>query len=429
MKKNVTNIHKWLAGRMVFSWVIMSVVLAGSIYLYNIKSIDNKIVELAIEEATLLKEHYEQSKGFTDRLAEHMDEAVKVGHFVNVELYDVNKNMIYVTSLNDYIFLEKFSDDHDHSDLFKDYAQSTEKVFDGESYVFVIAPIKDKNKVIQGYFEGIFHVDGTMFTDIYNQIFYSILIVVIALASATLLFYPIILRLNNKIIKHSETLLASNLKMLEILGTATEKRDYDTNDHNLRVTLLSTMLGEAYGLRKNKLRGVIKGSMLHDVGKIGIPDSILLKNGKLDVDEMTIMREHVTHGVEIIENHSWLEDALDIIEYHHEWYNGDGYIKGLEGEEIPIGARLFAIVDVFDALLVKRPYKEPYSFENTMTIMEKKRGTHFDPKVFDAFASNVKFFHGELYGKDVQMLDKKMGSIMAKYFRTTNYSDHIEFIQ
>lgn len=429
MTKNEINIHKWLAGRMVLSWIIMSIILAGVIYLYNLKAINNSAAELAIEEAAHLKDHYEKSKGLKDSLASHMDEAVKVGHFVNVELYDINKEMIYITSLEDYAFLEKFAEEHDHSDLFKDSVKYSKKVLDGESYIFVIAPIKDENKVIEGYFEGIFHVDSAVFADIYNQIFYSILIVIVALASATLLFYPIILRLNNKIIKHSETLLASNLKMLEILGTATEKRDYDTNDHNIRVTLLATMLGEAYGIRKNKLRGVIKGSMLHDVGKIGIPDNILLKNGKLDSGEMDIMREHVTHGVEIIENHRWLEDALDIIECHHEWYNGEGYMKGLKGDDIPIGARLFAVVDVFDALLVKRPYKEPYSFEATMSIMEKKKGTHFDPKVFDAFAGNVKVFHAELYDKDVQVLDRKMDHIMAKYFRTTNYSENLEFIQ
>ncbi len=429
MAKNERNMHRWLLGRMFISWFILSSILSAVIYFYNIKSINNSVAKLAVEEASHLREHYDQAKAAADDLTAHMDKAVNIGRFVNIEIYDAHQKIIYETPNKDYVFLKKFGREHDHRHLFEDSVNSYIKDLDGESYVFVVSPIRDKDKVIKGYVEGIFHIDSAMIASIYNQIFYSVVIVIIALSLATIIFYPIILRLNNKIIKHSETLLASNLKLLEILGTATEKRDYDTNDHNVRVTLLSVMLGEAYGLGHSTIRSVIKGSLLHDVGKIGIPDSILLKRGKLDVDEMKIMREHVTHGVEIIENHSWLVDALDIIQYHHERYNGDGYMEGLKGNDIPIGARLFAIVDVFDALLMKRPYKEPFSFEKTISIIEPKRGTHFDPKVFDVFTSNASRFHLELYDKDIQVLEVKMDQLMAKYFHTTSYGEISELIQ
>jgi len=378
---------------------------------------------MAAEEAKHLMSHYDKVHGFSSDIEKDMEVAISRGHFENVELYDKDQNVLYISSHVDYVFLEKFADEHDHSALFKEEAQYTRKEINGGQYLFAVAPIRDDAGDIQGYFEGILHIDDLIIASIYNQIAYSIVIVVVALAMASLVFYPIILRLNGRVIRHSEILLSSNLKMLEILGTATEKRDYDTNDHNIRVTLLASRLAEAFGVAKHQMPGIIKGSMLHDVGKIGIPDHILLKEGPLDSGEMSIMREHVTHGVHIIENHRWLSDALDIIQYHHEWYNGSGYMKGLGGEDIPIGARLFAIVDVFDALMVKRPYKQPIPFDKTMTIMESKKGTHFDPKVFKAFTDNAKHFYSELYDREADVLDWKMKSLIEKHFRTTTYGD------
>lgn len=121
------------------------------------------------------------------------------------------------------------------------------------------------------------------------------------------------------------------------------------------------------------------------MGKIGIPDSILLKPGKLTADEFEAMKRHVVIGGQIISKAHWLGDARDVVEYHHEKWDGSGYMRGLRGEQIPVSARIFAIVDVFDALTSRRPYKEPLSLDATLAIIDKDAGSHFDPALVIAF--------------------------------------------
>ncbi len=124
---------------------------------------------------------------------------------------------------------------------------------------------------------------------------------------------------------------------------------------------------------------------MHDVGKIGIPDAILLKPGRLDVAEMDIMRTHVAQGQEIVHGAGWLEGAADVVASHHEKWDGSGYPRQLAQTAIPLAARIFAVADVYDALSSKRPYKEPLPFELVMGMLAEGRGSHFDPAVLACF--------------------------------------------
>jgi HD-GYP domain-containing protein (c-di-GMP phosphodiesterase class II) len=144
-------------------------------------------------------------------------------------------------------------------------------------------------------------------------------------------------------------------------------------------------MGELMGLTGSAMQSLIAGSFLHDVGKIGIPDAILLKPGKLDDAEFKTMRTHVSQGEEIVTGMGWLDGANAIVAAHHEKWNGTGYPRGLKREEIPLSARIFAVADVFDALCSKRPYKEPLSLDAAMAILEKDTGSHFDPAVMAVF--------------------------------------------
>ena len=144
------------------------------------------------------------------------------------------------------------------------------------------------------------------------------------------------------------------------------------------------------------MQALIAGSFLHDVGKIGISDTILLKPGRLDDAEMAIMRTHVDQGEEIVTGMGWLDGAQAVVAAHHEKWNGAGYPRGLAGENIPIAARIFAVADVFDALCSKRPYKEPLGFDATMAILERDTGSHFDPAVMAVFQSMAKEIYTRL---------------------------------
>ena len=147
--------------------------------------------------------------------------------------------------------------------------------------------------------------------------------------------------------------------------------------HNCRVAWISATLGEAVGLSGSRMQELIAGSFLHDAGKIGIPDAILLKPGKLTPDEMDIMRTHVTLGEEIVSGPGWLSGGKEVMANHHEKWDGSGYPRQLSGDAIPLGARSFAIADVFDALCSSRPYKDPFPVELAMEILHQSSGSHF----------------------------------------------------
>jgi HD-GYP domain-containing protein (c-di-GMP phosphodiesterase class II) len=202
----------------------------------------------------------------------------------------------------------------------------------------------------------------------------------------------------------------ANTGILEALGSAIAKRDSDTHAHNYRVTLLAIHLGRTLNLEVSALQGLVKGSFLHDLGKIAISDTILLKPGKLSDDEFRVMKSHVIHGSDIIRSYPWLGDAYDVVHHHHEKFDGQGYPDQLSGTEIPLNARIFAVADVFDALVSVRPYKKAFSFDMAMCEMSRARGSHFDPDILDVFAKIAAGLYGEVYGLN----ERELATLLRK---------------
>jgi HD-GYP domain-containing protein (c-di-GMP phosphodiesterase class II) len=243
----------------------------------------------------------------------------------------------------------------------------------------------DMSLPITGYFEGIRVVPQWQ----RDQIFTSSLTVALMVCLASLLcgaaLYPVVVHLSADNERKAREVLDSHISMMEALGRAIAKRDSDTGAHNYRVAWISASIAELMGVTGSAMQALIAGSFLHDVGKIGIPDAILLKPGKLDDTEFVIMRTHVAQGEEIVTGMGWLDGANAVVAAHHEKWNGTGYPRQLSGQDIPLAARIFAVADVFDALCSKRPYKEPMGFDAAMAILEKDTGSHFDPAVMAVF--------------------------------------------
>ncbi|MCJ7625569.1 MAG: PAS domain S-box protein [Anaerolineaceae bacterium] len=172
---------------------------------------------------------------------------------------------------------------------------------------------------------------------------------------------------------------------LEGWAKALELRDQETEGHSRRVVTLTLKLARALDIREDELIHVRRGALLHDIGKMGIPDRILQKPGPLDEVEWEIMRHHPLYAYEWLSSIQYLQPALDIPYCHHEKWNGSGYPRGLKGEEIPLTARIFAVVDVWDALLSKRPYRDAWPEEKVRSYIQEQAGSHFDPEVVTAF--------------------------------------------
>lgn len=187
-------------------------------------------------------------------------------------------------------------------------------------------------------------------------------------------------------------------QFLEALMKALDARDEATEGHSERVTMLAVTLGREMGLSKTELRSLERGALLHDIGKIGVPDGILKKNGPLDADEWHEMRKHPAIGARIVQEIPALQDSLPVIAYHQERWDGSGYPMNLSGQDIPILARIFAVVDVFDALTSSRPYRKSQSAEEALVYLESQAGTQFDPNVVTRLARIVRSINAEEQG-------------------------------
>jgi len=189
----------------------------------------------------------------------------------------------------------------------------------------------------------------------------------------------------------NQELQESYLDTIHRLALAAEYKDEDTGDHIVRMARYCALIAERLGLPPKEVRNILYAAPMHDVGKIGIPDNILLKPGKLTDEQFDKMKTHTNIGAKILANSKAdiLRIAQEIAISHHEKWNGRGYPQGISGKEIPLVGRIVGITDVFDALTSKRPYKDPYPVEVALDIIRKERGEHFDPEVTDVFLKNI----------------------------------------
>lgn len=191
---------------------------------------------------------------------------------------------------------------------------------------------------------------------------------------------------------------------LEGWAHALELRDMETEGHSRRVTELTMRLAAIAGISDEDLIHVRRGALLHDIGKIGIPDEILQKKGSLSEEEWDIMRQHPLYAVELLSDISYLHPSMEIPTHHHEKWDGSGYPHGLQGEQIPLAARVFAIVDVWDALTSDRPYRKAWSREKALDYIVEQSGQHFDPEIVDMFMQLMG--EGARLSKAVKQIDK-----------------------
>ncbi|NWG05629.1 MAG: response regulator [Chloroflexi bacterium] len=180
-------------------------------------------------------------------------------------------------------------------------------------------------------------------------------------------------------------LLTAYEATIEGWSHAMDLRDRETEGHSQRVAELTVRLGEAHGLDKEELVHIRRGALLHDMGKIGIPDAILHKPDKLTAEEWEIMRKHPQLAYDMLYPIEYLRPALDIPYCHHEKWDGSGYPRRLKQDEIPLAARLFAVVDVWDALTSNRPYRPAWNKEDALEYIREQSGKHFDPQVVELF--------------------------------------------
>lgn len=197
--------------------------------------------------------------------------------------------------------------------------------------------------------------------------------------------------LEQRVRERTAELRDTRLEIVRRLGLAAEYRDNETGLHIVRMSKYSALLARAAGLDEKQQELILNASPMHDIGKLGIPDRVLLKPGRLDDEEWAVMRTHAEIGARILDDHpsTLLQMAARIARCHHERWDGRGYPAGLSGEDIPLEARIVAVADVFDALTSKRPYKEAWTVEAAIDELRRVAGSHLDPRLVELFLGQL----------------------------------------
>lgn len=416
------NLHRILLRRLLLAWLLISLGLGSGLYYHGIEKIDDQLVDLAAAEAGKISAAHipllnaPQADGnVLDRVAADFLRE----HFIVAELYDRLHNKLAEKVDPRHVHIEAALKQRAHKFPQDDQPHYQRFALGDDMVLQVMVPLQDEAQSIAGYFEGVFLIDRETLARLRGELTLSLLTVLATVLLTTLVLYPVIVGLNREVVRFSHDLLKGNIELMEVLGSAIAKRDSDTNVHNYRVSIYAVRLAEAAGLPSTQIRDLIAGAFLHDVGKIGISDAILLKPGRLDESEFAIMKQHVAFGVDILEKSDWLQQARDVVEFHHEKYDGGGYLRGLKGDAIPVTARIFAIVDVFDALTSRRPYKEPMPLDEAMAIVRSSAGTHFDPQLTGLFESIVDPLFAHVSAASDAEVEAMLHAIIARYFLET----------
>jgi HD-GYP domain-containing protein (c-di-GMP phosphodiesterase class II) len=416
------SIHRTVLYRLLAAWVFISLLIGVTVSWLGMRKIDQQLVMLATVElkkfATANIALLKQPDAVHNALDLQPSPTIRE-HFISGEFQDRNRRKLAATinPLHSAMTLDVERVERQAAAAPLDQETRYRKFSaNGQSWIRVLVPLSEAEGTGAGYFEGTFLVDPELMARLRDDLMVTLLVALTAVALTTLCLYPIILSLNRNVVRHSRDLLAGNIELMEVVGSAIAKRDSATSMHNYRVATYAVKLGEAIGLGHDQIRDLVAGAFLHDVGKIGICDSILLKPAELDPQESEVMRTHVALGVDILRKSNWLLRARAVVEYHHEKFDGSGYNKGLAGEEIPLIARIFAVVDVFDALTSVRPYKQAHSFADAIAVIERGSGSYFDPRLAKAFIAIAEPLYRESHDVSQAEVELRLQEMIRKYF-------------
>ncbi len=429
-----SSIHRALISRLVFAGVCTSLLLAALVLFVQFGSINDRVLEqVAISTERLRWAVIENldSPGLGDhaRIQRLLDRGMSgrarpsEGHFVIVRVLDPAFREVAGKTDPSFAHLGEVARavaaGVDQAALEKRGRWSRGMRVSGETVIHIGYELRDSGNRRAGFIEGVYAISPAFLHRARMAALTTGLVAAGIVLLTTLILYPVINRLLRRVSNLSADLLHANLEILNVLGSAVAKRDNDTDAHNFRVTIYAVRIAEEMGLGEGEIQTLIKGAFLHDVGKIGISDAILLKPSDLTPEEYEEMKRHVRHGLDIVKRSGWLREAALVVGSHHEKYDGTGYLERIGREEIPRVARVFTIADVFDALTSKRPYKEAFGFAKAMEIMEQGRGTHFDPEILDAFARIAPSLYETWANRTDAGLRAELAAIGAPYFDRT----------
>lgn len=414
------EIHLRLIKRIAAICILTCICICGAAVFIEYRQIEPALLDAAEKEARLfipllLTKDTAADTG-QDIAAAALGDALAHTSFIAVRLFDAGGAMLMEktrpggTEIN-----KQFSDKGILLPLTGDRV-GTWIYQDKRLFLYSVIPVSGlQDDTLIGHIESIYRSSFADITGFMKRLGLSCLIGVGGVILCSLLLYPGLIMFHNHLIKSGSDLNRANGFLLKHLGAALAKGDVADPGHNHRVLIYGIRLAENQKLTRTQIRDFIQGAFLHDIGMLGIDSGTLMKRGPLDQDERSSLQEHVKTGAAAIKPYKWLRQSRDIIFCHHERYDGSGYPKGISHEDIPFSARIFTIVDTFDALTSDRPYRDAPDLEKAIELLQLESGSQFDPVLLSAFIEMAPKLHGVVSRLKGKALERELNGVLKKY--------------
>ncbi len=396
-------------------------VVAATCYL-EIRRLDATLLTAAEKEAKLfvplfLEQH--DQNGTEGLISPPPIFAEAFGHtsFIDVRLATANGVFFEQSRANGAEISKRFSDQGIRLDP-GDEPDGTWILADKRIYLLAVIPITGlQDDAVIGHLQAIYRSSLADTRAIAARILLSCLIGAGAVLLTGLIMYPGLILFHNKLIRSSSDLNRANNFILKQLGTALAKSDVGFPQHNHRLLLYGVRLAEKQKLSRARIRSFVQGIFLHDIGMLELDPKLLLKQGPLDDKEYDLVQGHVKTGAALIKPYRWLRPATELLRCHHEKYDGSGYPNGLSHEKIPLEARIFAIVDAFDALTSPRPYRAALELARAIELLQQESGSHFDPVLLASFIEIAPQLHSIVAKLEGKTLEREVSGVLKKYLK------------
>ena len=317
MKIVPANVNRTVVTRVVVAWAALSLLAGAGMFYVELGRVNRSVFELTANESKRFTEHIEAIGPEHVGVLETQAKEFLQGDFISLRLYGAGKNKVLEAFDPGMEDPRRSLPEHIHDLAPGEFDHHHISWVDGRLLMQVLLPVVGNDGVVRGYFEGVYAVNADTLGDIKAGMTAGLALTLGIVLVTAVVLYSVIAVLNRSLISLSADLLKSNIELMEVLGSAIALRDSDTDVHNYRVTAYAIEMGMALRLPARQLRDLIAGAFLHDAGKIGISDTILLKPGPLTPAEMESIRRHVSLGVSIVANSAWLRGARDVVEFHH----------------------------------------------------------------------------------------------------------------
>lgn len=417
------EIHALLIKRLTGVCLLAIVLVAGATCYVEYSRLEQSLINAAAKEARLfiplfLNQHNNHSDGETVVATPEFYDSIAHTSFVEVRLTSPDGSLFFEKSrASGEQIRQRFNDKSIR------LTPGGEPVgawlfADKRLYLMTVIPVRGlQDDDILGHLEALYRSSLEDTKAIGWRFVLSCLIGAGAVVICGLLMYPGLIFFHNRLIRSSSDLNLANNFLLKKLGSALAKSDVGAAEHNYRVLIYGIRLAEHHKLSRTRIRNLIQGIFLHDIGMLELDVSIVLKQGPLDKKELSQVQDHVKTGVAQIKRYRWLRDGLDVVRCHHEKYDGSGYPAGLSQDKIPLEARIFAIVDAFDALTSQRPYRQPQELERALAVLEQESGSHFDPVLLAPFIEMAPQLYNIVTKLKGKALEKEVRGVVKKYVK------------